>query len=301
MADVNAAEVETKAEAAFGLGFGDTPPAETLPAKVVDEPAAEPAKPVVVAPVPPEKPRYVKLTEQEWNNTKAAAGKVATLESQVAKLAGSIPKAEQIIQQAVERVQSQTPAGVSVEFSDEDFAELAADFPEIAKMTRASFERVFKKANVRGTGAPNGVAPDPDAIDKAVDARLKARDEAAVAATREKEMTTLLEVYPDWEKIVGRPLPGSTVTADTEWRKWATTNDVSALSTWSAAELQASIAKFTASQKPSTPAKPDKAAVRRAVIADAETPRAEGNPPPLNQPVSAEEAFGSGFKAARRH
>ena len=61
MAEVNTAEAEAKADAAFGAGFGVTPPAEIPPAKVVDEPVAEPAKPEpVAAPVVPEKPQYVR-------------------------------------------------------------------------------------------------------------------------------------------------------------------------------------------------------------------------------------------------
>ena len=299
MADVNTAEVEAKAEAAFGIGFDDTP----LVVKVVEAPKVEPAKPAAVAPaVVPAKPEYIRVTKQDWDNAKANLGKVSTLESQVAKLTGSIPKADQLIQQVIETVQSQTPAGVNVEFSDEDFAELAADFPELTKGMRTSLERIFKKANVRGTGTPNA-APDPDAINKAVDARLKARDDAAVAESREKDMRGLQEVYPDWGKIVGQPLAmGTKEPVQTDWRKWATTHDQAALTTDSPAEVKASIAKFMASQRSSVVIpKPDKAAARRAVIADAVTPRTEGNPPPLNQPVSAEEAFATGFKRGRAH
>ena len=295
MAEVNTAELEAKVDAAFGAGFSDTPP--VIPAKVVEKP--EPAKPVTAAPVPvPEKPEYIRVTKKDWENTKARLGNISVLESQVAKLTGSMPKADAIIQQAVERFQSQTPAGVTVEISDEDFAEMAADFPELAKTTRAAFEKVFKKANVRGTGTP--AAMDPDAINKAVDARLKARDDAAVAATREKEMTGLAETYPDWGKIVGQPIAmGTTTPVETPWRKWATTHDQAALSTDSPAEVKASIAKFMASQKPATPA-PDRGAARRAVIADAVTPRAEGGTPPIAQRETAEDAFGKAFKAAKR-
>lgn len=298
MAEVNTAEKEAKAEAAFSIGFDDTPP--VIPAKVVEKPEAVPVKPVAVAPaIVPPKPEYVRVTKQERDNDKAAIGKIAVLESALAKLTGSIPKADQIVQQAIEKVRAETPAGMNVEITDEDFAEMAADFPELAKTSRAALEKIFKKANVRGTAT----APDPDAINKAVDARLKARDDAAVAATREKEMTGLQEVYPEWGKIVGQPIAmGTDKPVETPWRKWATTNDLAALSSDSPAEVQASIAKFMASQKkPTAPAPPDRAAARRSVIEDAVTPRADGSPPPIAQRESAEDAFGSGFKAARRH
>ncbi len=45
MAEVNTAEVEAKVDAAFGAGFGVTPPAPAE--KVVEEASGEPAKPAV--------------------------------------------------------------------------------------------------------------------------------------------------------------------------------------------------------------------------------------------------------------
>lgn len=297
MAEVNTAEKEAKAEAAFGVGFGDTPLAEATTV-VAAEPKPEPAKTDVVAepPVKAEpKPEYIRVTKQDWDNSKASLGRIPALESQVAKLAGSVPKAEQIVQQAIEAFRAQTPSGAKVTVTSDDFAEMGEDFQEMTGMTVKGLQRVLDRFNVTGTAA----APDPDAIDKAVEARLKARDEAAVAATREKEMSGLLETYPNWGEIVGRPAPGGEP-VQTDWRKWATTNDQAGLESDSPAVVQASIAKFMESQKVVT-AQPNRAAARRAVIADAVTPRAEGNPPPLNPPQSADDAFASGFKAVKMH
>lgn len=304
MAEVNTAEREAKADAAFGAGFGGTPPAPA--AKVVEEPKPEPAKPAApVAPAkPPEKPEYVRLTKQEWDNTKAAAGKVPSLESQVAKLTGAIPKAEQIVQQVVEKVQSHTPAGLAVEFSDEDFAELTENFPEVAKMTRASLERLFKKANVRSTAAPGDAKPlDEGAVAKAVETVLIGREKQA-----------LEETHPTWRDIVGAVdmSAGEKPPEGNPFRQWLAEQPAAYQKkindTESPAVVQGAIERFLAQDKApkqqapaGTPTKPDKAAARRAVIEDAVTPRADGNPPPPNRPLSAEEAFGLGFKTGRPH
>lgn len=300
MAEANTAEVEATVDAAFGAGFGDTPPAPAE--KVVEEAKPEPAKPEAAAPPPvPEKPQYVRLTKQEWDNTKAAAGKVSSLESQVAKLLGNAPKAEQIVQQVLENLRAQTPAGLTVEFSDEDFAELDT-FPEIGTGMRAALERVFKKANVKGTGTAD---PKPPAQSPAQPVDMDAAFEKWQLG---REAKALEKAYPDWSDIVGRPpMPGDPVPEGNPFRAWLATQPAAYQEevgqTESPAVVQAAIEKFKASQTQSTaatPAKPDKAAARRAVIEDAVTPRAEGNPPPLNQPQTAEEAFASAFKTVKR-
>lgn len=298
MADVNTAEVEAKVNAAF-IGTVDTPPAPA--AKVVEAVPAEPAKPDAktdpkAAPVaPPERPRYAKVLQQDWDNLKASAGKIFNLESQLAKLAGSAPNADRIAQQVLEKVRSQTPAGLTVEMSDEDFAELTADYPELAKSTRAALEKVFKKASVTGTGPATPPAQPVD-VDAAVEKVLLKR-----------EQDDLNETYADWSEIVGRPAaPGGDPNLTTDFRIWLGKQSAEYQKkvgeTNSPAVVKAAIGLFKASQQETpTQVKPDKAAARRGVIEDAITPRADGNPPPLNQPQSAEDAFGESFKAAKRH
>lgn len=298
MAEVTPAEIEQKADAAFATGFGDTPPAPA--AKVIEQTPAEPAKPAAapaaVAPAPkPEKPQYARVLQQDWDNLKAAAGKVANLESQITKLAGNTPDAERIAQTVIEKVRAQTPAGLNVEFSDEDFVELTENFPEVSTFTRAALERLFKKANVKGTGEPEPAKPETLDVNAAVEKALL-----------DREATALAEAYPDWDVIVGRPPTADSQPVETPWRTWLATQPAEYQKkigeTKSPAVVQASIDKFKATQiTPVAPAEPTRAAARRAVIADAVTPRADGNPPPLNAPESAEDAFGKAFKEAKLH
>ena len=301
MAEPNTAEVEATVDAAFiGAGLNDTPPAPA--AKVVETPADDAGKteaPVVVAPpvVVPEKPQYVRLTKQEWDNTKAAAGKVSSLESQVAKLMGSTPKGEQIVQQVLETIKAQSAFGEPIEVTVEDFSEMNTDFEELTKQQVAGLNRVLKKLNVRGTGT---AAPPAKPVD------VKA---AVAEALLEREVDALAEAYPDWSDIVGRPpAEGAPVAEGNPFRVWLATQPAEyrqkISQTNSPAVVQSAIARFKAADttKPATPSsRPDKAAARRAVIEDAVTPRADGSPPPLNQPQTADDGFNAGWKAVKRH
>lgn len=293
MAEVNTAEVEATVDAAFGAGFGVTPPPPGE--KVGDEPVVEtPAQPdaAAAAPAPvPVKPQYVRLTKQEWDNTKAAAGKVAVLESQVAKLTGSLPQAEQIVQQVIDRVKAQGPGGANIDPAvlAEAFADQERDFPELAAQNRKAIEHILK--NLPGTASSPASPVDMDA---AVEKVLLTREGKA-----------LEKAYPDWSEIVGRPKVQGEAPPQTEFRQWLAKQPAAyqeeVANTHSPAELRSAIDKFKATDKAPAPNTAGKAATRRAVIEDAQTPRAEGHAPLPASPQSAEEAFASGFKVGKAH
>ena len=211
MVEVNTAEAEANADAAFGAGFDGSIPAVIPSAKAVEEPKTEAvAQPPVATPAPkPEKPQYARVLEKDWNDLKAKAGQISVLESAIAKLTGSMPKADAIIQQVVEKVRAETPAGLAVEFLKEDFAELSEDYPELVER----LERLLNKAKVKGTAptteaakpAAGGVM-DQEAIDKAVEATLTKRAQKEAADKRDAEVKALNEAFPDWGKIVGQPV-----------------------------------------------------------------------------------------------
>lgn len=311
MAELNAAEVEQQAEASFAGGFKGTPPTEV--AKVVLEPKVETKVDATPAPAPkPGKPQYVRVTQQEWDNQKAMLGKVSSLESQIAKLTGSVPKADAIIQQVIEKVQAATPAGAGIEITDDDFADWKETFPELGEMTRKSLEKVLKRLNLRGTGTPAEAEPpkpvaamDQDAVKAVVTAALKEKADAEATEARDKEMAALTAAYPDWAKTVGQPTAmGTTEPVKTEWRTWLETQPADyqqmVRDSQSPAVVKASIEKFMAEKAPSAAPRPDRAATRRAAIEDAVTPRFDGSAPPLAQPTSAEEAFTENYEKYRR-
>lgn len=302
MAEANTAEAEAKADAAFNAAFVEISP--NVPEKVAEEPKVQPIS-ADPTPIPPpaavEKPQYTRVTKQDWDNTKAAAGKVANLESQVAKLVGSAPTAERLVEQVLERIQGQ-PAGLNVEISDEDFAELAADFPELAKHNITALQRVFKKVNMKGTGPVAAQVPSPMSPAQPVDV-----SSVADQVRMRLEEDALKRTYPDWSEIVGRPPnPDAKVPDDNPFRAWLAKQSAeyqkAVNETDSPADVQEAISHFKASLRAAPLAAPiDKAAARRAVIEDAVTPRGEGNPPPLNAPSTAEEEFAKAFNRTKAH
>ena len=303
MAEGNTAEVEAKVDAAFGAAFIEDAP----PPAIVETPAAPPVvaePPKVETPAPaPLPPKYARVLQQDWDNLKASAGKVANLESQVAKLMGSsAPTAERLVELVLERVQAQTPLGLDVEITDEDFAEYAADFPELSKHNITGLQRLFKKARIKGTGpvaAGPVVAPTPQSMAPPPAPPVDENSIADLVQYRVEEKA-LKRTYPDWSDIVGQPpIPGAPV-PETPYRAWLAKQSAeyqkAVNETNSPAEVQESISHYKASLRSAVP---DRAAARRAVIEDAVTPRAEGNPPPLNAPQTAEDAFGEGYRQVK--
>ena len=284
MAEVTAAETEAQAEAAFvGATFTDTPPVE--PAKVVEEAPVDPATPVAVAPAPVvEKPQYVRLTKQDWDNAKASLGKVSALESRLAKFEGTIPKTEQLAQQALDKASAQT--GIKLDTS-KGLAKLAANFPELAADLMEDLNEVFQSSQAAVA------TPAPVDVNAAVEKVLA-----------DREIKALAKAYPDWSEIVGRPpAEGAPIDQANPFRQWLAKQPADyqkeISETDSAADVRDAITKFKASQSAAPAPKPDRAAARRAVIEDAVTPRADGNPPPLNPAQSAEDAFLAAGKSYR--
>lgn len=294
MAEANTAEVEAQVNAAF---LGEAPPTTTpaaTPEVEEDKPEAAPAEAAATpsATVPP-KPEYVRLTKQDWDNAKAAVGKVASLESQVAKLTGSTPSVDAIAAKVLETVRAQTPAGLDIEISDDDFAEMMQDFPELAGQTRAGLQRVLKK--LKGTGAPSSPAQPVDI--EAITSKVRLSIEA----------DALVETHPDWEAIVGRPPKDRPADwkpdPNNPFRKWLAAQPADyqekVNNARSPAVVKSAIDKFKA--EPAPAAGSSRADARRDVIKDAVTPKTDGSPPPTRKQLSADEAFDQGFKAGKKH
>ena len=264
----------------FTAGFlPDAPPAK---ATVAAKPEAEvPAvEPVPEAAQAEPLPKYVQITEDDLNGFRAAAAKTAAIEGQLSKVFGTVGNLKQV----VDTLRSATPAGANIELTDDDFAELAADFPELAKHTRASFEKVLKKANLRGT-ADAPAKPDPDEVQKLFNQAADKREETALA-----------EAHPNWRDIVG----AQSDTAN-PFRKWLSTQTPAYQKrineTYSATTIEQAIDRFHAAAKAAAPApKPNPApkdAARRDRIAGALQPRGDGGPPASGKPAS--DPFLEGF------
>jgi len=266
-------EPDAAALAAFASGFDEeTPPAkETPPPAVATEapsPVQEPKAPVPVT------PRYVRLTEDDVQRLRSAADETANLKQQLSKAFGTLGNMQQVINQ----IRNQTPAGAAVEITDEDFAELREDFPELEQRQRVGLERILKRANLTGTAQVATPAIDPEAMRN-----------AAATIVHDEGLKDLDDLHPGWRGIVGKPDD-----VDNPYRRWLASQKPEYRhlieNTYSAAITKRSIDRFYADQRrpavrqQPTSARPD--AARRDRIQAAVAPRGNGIPPAPRQPSS---------------
>lgn len=192
----------------FDSGFaGAVTPTETP--ELADTPAAEEAaaqaEPVAQDPPAPE---YVQITREDLAGLKASAAAVeelrATLTSQTDKTFGKIGGLERLVKE----LQATTPSGEAVELSEEDMAEFAQEYPELANMQRAVLNKALGKIKLRGTGTEQGFAPEQ--IDELVSQRLQpALDGVSEQVERLVESRLLAKEHPDWKEIVDAGNPDS--------------------------------------------------------------------------------------------
>lgn len=280
----------------FDAGFVSEPPPPVKPAQGTPpetKPAAE-AAPKAPAQQPEPKapeqkaaaPEYVQITKDEHATLMAAAAKTASFDGQFSKLFGTMGN----LQQTLNRLQKETPAGEKVELNKVSLAKLRESFPEVADLLEGDMAEIFK--GLRGTGPA-----DADG------ATLTAEDmqKAAKAYAVQLQTEALEEDHPTWRDVVGAVDGEGNYDANNEFRKWLATQPADYQTkineTNSAAVISKAIDKFQASKAP-TPVPPvppaPKVAARKAVIQSAIQPKGDGGQPP--PPKTADDDFNEGFR-----
>jgi hypothetical protein len=271
----NEQELEQAAAAAFAEGFDEATP--TAAAATEPAPASETEggrEPVEV--------EFVQVTKKDFDRLMAAAEKAETVDATFNKVFGTIGNVKN---ELLQRVQAMTPTGAEIKLSDEDFAELKEDFPELAGKTKSVLERVFAKVNLRGTGEqPAPVEVDPEKVREAVkEARIQ------------DELQALSDLHPGWRTIVGKP------DEDNDFRRWLKQQPQDyqdrVKNTLSANVTARAIDKFLADKEVQTtqpPARPNGS--RRERFEEAVQPRGTGTPPPPKR-STPEDDFHAGFSS----
>ena len=77
------------------------------------------------------------------------------------------------IQDVIKQLQTNTPKGEAIVITDDMFAEMAEDYPQLATQFRTTLEKVLKGA--RGTGTASE-SVDPSVVTKLVQDGIKARE-----------------------------------------------------------------------------------------------------------------------------
>jgi hypothetical protein len=180
------AELDAIKTAAFGDGFkGESTetPTEPEPEPV----AAAPATPVA-EPVPePVTPKYAQITEDQLADLLKMQGKMGKLDEGFGTLGN--------LKQRLEQIQAQTTDGKAIEVTDEDMADLKAEFPEFADLTKKVLAKVMGKFKGTGQAAPVDT--------EALIAQAETRAETRILKNIQREAGEDLEVdHPNWRKLV---------------------------------------------------------------------------------------------------
>ncbi|HLP99214.1 MAG TPA: hypothetical protein VK149_12305 [Sideroxyarcus sp.] len=233
-----------------------------------------------------EPPKYRQITEEEFTRLNASAAAVdemrATLGKQTDTIFGKIGGLERVLKQ----FQEQTPAGQSVEITEDDLAELKAEFPELVGPQLAAMQRIAGK--MRGTGS---AALDEGKLSQAVAPIVeKAGTDFVARAKLEIAEETLNETHPGWEQVVGTP-PEPGKLPDNEYHRWLKTQPEDyrnrVLNSYSPVVIGKSIDKFNEHQ-----ASLKKANERRDRFEAAVDARGDGGHEP---PADGDDAFIAGF------
>jgi len=269
-------------DADFDAGFDNAPTATPGPKDFADDnapaPAPEPTPAAEPAPEPAPEPEYVQITKDQFDTLMRQASEVDNLKAlpqQVDKAFGKIGN--------VERFLKEFQAGGNVEVSDEDFAEMREQYPELAEYQIQGLKRVLSK--IKGPGA---AAPDAAAIEKIVAERLP--------ELRQETINIALDaVLPGWDEEVKTD-------AFAKWLEQQP-DDVKALELSpkprDAARLLSKFAQYKANPPaPPAPPAPPPSVTRRAAVAAAVAPRGTGTAQP-RQPTDDDE-FNAGYNYQNR-
>jgi hypothetical protein len=268
--------------AAFAEGFKD----ESTETPIVSD---EPPTPVVTEPIEtapaiePVLPKYAQITEDQLADLLKLNNKVGKLDEGF----GTLGNIKQRIEQLDAR---QTADGKPVEVTDEDMADLKAEFPEFADLTKKVLAKVVAK--MRGPGqAPVDM--------EALVSQAEARAEDRVLRTIRKEADADLQSdHPDWRKTVwGDQDDGKTEFKDvkTPFTAWLATQPDSTrqriLDSNNAEFLSRQLTRFKqeTAEKPKPNAPAQKPSERTARLAASVSPRGvapAGSPPEENSVAS---------------
>lgn len=183
---VNPEQVTAAFESGFNDDEQDSPQATATPPAPEPEPQSTSPS---TAPAPAPAPEYVQVTRADWDRINASAAKVDEIAATLGKMPDQIyGTMGRTLERRLAELQQATPQGAAVEISEEDFADLKAEYPELADATRKALNKTLSK--IKGTGA--------DA--KAIEART---GEARQAITAEVTDVTLDAIVKgDWQAEV---------------------------------------------------------------------------------------------------
>lgn len=272
----------------FNAGFTEEVTLPT-PTPAADDDAGEPEGGKVTEPehkpdTDPvtQEPKYVQITEDELQRLRSAATAIDEIKAESKRQFDSAFGKIGGMQQLLDQLKSQTPSGQAVEITEEDFAELKAEWPEMADLSLKGFQRVLSK--LKGTGTPTATID----VDKLVAERVAPEVEKVRQEYRSEITDLRMQAHhKDWKTVLNSD-------DFIAWEKTLPKDELEKFSKSSDPEVVADfITKFKAA-KVAADAKAKKDSTRQELIEAAVTPRGTGGHAPA---PSEDDDFDAGFKS----
>jgi hypothetical protein len=240
---------------------------------------------VIAVAAPADEPKMMQVPEDEYRKLLDGVARIEGIEASLEKQFGTAFGKIGGIERVIDQLKSSAPAGGKIELSEEVVADLAAEFPEMAKLQFKTLQKLVDTINTSTiTPAPQDAAqPSAPVIDEeAIERRVRR------AITEE----TLNEFDEKWKETIGLP-DDKGVIPDTPFRQWLVKQpkeyQTRVRSTYSATVLTDALTKFRAAQT--------KAQGRREVLDAAVEVTGSGGQAP-NAAASDDDDFNSGFKSS---
>jgi hypothetical protein len=281
-------ETAAATAAAFEAGFNDDEDNGSRATETPPEPEALAPEPSPT-PAPSPAPEYVQVTKEDWDRVSQTAAKITEIEATVGKMRDTTFGKIGGLERTLATLQQQTPSGAAVELSDEDFAEMKAEYPELSELTRNAVNKALGR--LKGTGG----AP--------VDTKVIATEvrEAVQSEVIDSTLDAILD--GDWREEVKKPAYAEWFkTQDAEVQKLGASDklrDAARLMRKFKAHLDAPAPVATpaptkAPTPPAAPAAPAQPSMRSRQVAAAMASPRDGGTPPTSK---AKTPFEQGFEA----
>lgn len=194
-------------DADFSAGFNDDAPTKstTTPTeRAQDDPGEEvvtgseveadgkvPAEPAA-------EPVYAKITQADYDKLLATANEVGTLKTEHKRLLDSAFGKIGGMQDLFNQLKASAAPGTAVTVSEEDFADLAAEYPELAKLQVKGMNALLSKMKATGPGEQATPAPvaapaiNPEQVIQQAEQRIE----------QKLELKRFARKHPDWQAVV---------------------------------------------------------------------------------------------------